>query len=82
MPDQIHPEPADSSQVSPSYDPEVIWESLLSRRPEQVRAAFNGLDVDGRQAVLTHLQRMATETGWHPEQRRSALAALAALGID
>jgi hypothetical protein len=30
--------------------------------------------------VRAHLERMAKETGWQPEQRESARAALEALG--
>lgn len=60
-------------------DLEILWELLLSRRPEEIRSAFNRLTRQEQAAVTAHLQRMATESGWHPEQRRSALAALAAL---
>lgn len=60
-------------------DLEILWEGLLSRRPEEIWAAFNRLTRQEQAAVRAHLQRMATETGWHPEQRRSAQAALAAL---
>jgi hypothetical protein len=58
---------------------EILWELLLSRQPEEVLKAFNRLTRQEQVAVTAHLQRMATEIGWHPEQRRSALAALAAL---
>jgi hypothetical protein len=64
---------------SAPQDPETLWESLLSRQPEQVRAAFNSLDPGGQKLVLEHLQRMTGEDGWHPEQRLSAQAALDAL---
>ncbi len=60
-------------------DLEILWELLLSRREEEIRSAFNRLTRQEQAAVTAHLQRMATETGWHPEQRRSAQAALAAL---
>jgi hypothetical protein len=62
-----------------SDDLEALWENLLSRQPDRVRAAFAGLSADERSAVLAHLQRMAEEPGWHPEQRKSAAAALKAL---
>jgi hypothetical protein len=59
---------------------ENIWDQLLSRVPEQVRLAFSGLEPEEQQAILEHLRKMAAEPGWHPEQRRSAEAALEALG--
>jgi hypothetical protein len=58
---------------------EALWDRLLSGEPELVRQAFVGLDPDERQAVLAHLERMAGEPGWQPEQRASARAALAVL---
>lgn len=58
---------------------EIIWESLLSREPGQVREMFSSLDQASRQVVLDHLRRMASEEDWHPEQRLSAQCALAAL---
>jgi len=63
----------------PSGQLEQLWDELLSRKPERVRAAYNSLDLPGQKAVLTHLQHVATEVGWQPEQRQSALAAIQAL---
>ena len=63
-----------------SFDsPENIWDGLLSRTPELVRATFSALSVEERTAVTAHLQRMASEAGWLPEQRLSAQSALQAL---
>jgi hypothetical protein len=64
---------------SSEFELENLWEALLSRQPEQVRKAFAGLQAAERQSVREHLNRMATEPGWHPEQRLSAQAALEAL---
>lgn len=61
------------------HDPEILWDRLLSRQPERVKAAFQTLSLQEQRAVLSHLQRMSSETGWHPEQRASAKAALEAL---
>ncbi len=58
---------------------ETLWDGLLSRQPEQIRAAYAGLDEIEKIAVLAHLERMASESGWHPEQHLSAQAALEAL---
>ena len=59
---------------------QILWDALLSREPERIRAAFAGLDGSAQTDVLAHLRRMALEPDWHPEQRASALAALDALG--
>jgi hypothetical protein len=63
----------------PSESLEAIWDSLLSRVPAQVRLAFSGLEPKEQQAILEHLRKMSTEPAWHPEQARSAEAALKAL---
>ncbi len=65
-----------------AVDPlEWLWDCLLSRQAERVQEAFAGLQPDEQHAVLEHLQRMATESGWHPEQRLSAQAALEAIAL-
>ena len=61
---------------------EQFWNEILSRHPDKVRAAYADLDIKAKQAVLTHLESMASESGWHPEQVRSAQAALAALRTE
>lgn len=62
---------------------EDLWEGLLSRKPELVRAAFLSLELEERAAVIAHLQRIVSEAGWHSEQRLSAQSALQALqGFD
>jgi len=59
---------------------ELLWDQLLSRQPEQIRAAYNHLSPDEQESVLRHLGRMASEPGWHTEQVLSAQLALQALG--
>ncbi len=66
-----------SSEIPISLDD--LWDQLLSRHPETIRAAFSQIDKQQQTNVLLHLQRMATEEGWHSEQRASARAALEAL---
>jgi hypothetical protein len=61
---------------------EVLWNNLLSRRPEQIRAAFDSLDKPSQTTVLNHLRRMVGNAGWQLEQRVSAETALQALGIQ
>jgi hypothetical protein len=58
---------------------ELLWNDLLSHQPELIRLAFVSLDVPSRKSVIDHLQKMANEPGWQPEQRVSAKAALQAL---
>ena len=60
-------------------DIDNLWDHLLSRQPELVRAAYQSLTPAEQQDVLAHLQRMVSESGWHPEQIASAQAALDAL---
>lgn len=65
------------------FDPLAeFWDQLLSRQPKKIRAAYQRLDQTTRQAVVAHLRRMASESGWHPEQRTSARSALEALHIS
>lgn len=56
-----------------------FWADLLSEEPLRITAAWVTLDTESQQKVLEHLQKMATEEGWQPAQRESALAALAVL---
>jgi hypothetical protein len=58
---------------------ELLWNDLLSRQPELIRDAFEMLDFPSQKIVIDHLQKMAKESGWQPEQRASANAALQVL---
>lgn len=58
---------------------ELFWEQMLSRDPQLIQAAFASIDPATRQQVMDHIQAMATQEGWHPDQRQSAQAALDAL---
>ena len=57
----------------------IFWDALLSRDAQRIRSVFQPLDMATRKAVIAHLTRMGTETDWHPEQAKSARAALNAL---
>jgi hypothetical protein len=59
---------------------EILWDHILSRQPDLVNDAFQSLGEDDRAVVLEHLKKMATEPGWHAEQRISAQVALTVLG--
>ncbi len=58
---------------------EYLWETLLSREPDRILLAYESLQPDQKIAILEHLQKMVSETGWQPEQRNSAQAALDAI---
>jgi hypothetical protein len=58
------------------YNLEILWDNLLSRQPERILAAYATLNEAERTAVTNHLQRMASQPGWHPEQQCSARAAI------
>ncbi len=58
---------------------EKAWGDLLSREPKCIQSRFSSLDEESRKTVMEHLQRMVSEAGWHPEQVKSAQAALEAL---
>ena len=58
---------------------ESIWNSLLSRDPDEIRKVFAELDPASRKVVLDHLNAMVSEDGWHPEQVSTARIALKAL---
>lgn len=58
---------------------EQAWDDLLSRDAKRVIDRFLLLDIESQKTVLDHLNKMASEEGWHPEQVISANAALKAL---
>ena len=60
-------------------DIEALWDELLSRQPERIKAAYRLLSQPEREAVFDHLGRMTNDEGWQPEQRLSARIALRAL---
>jgi hypothetical protein len=55
---------------------QYFWGNLLSRNPAQIESVFMALDPTSKEAVIAHLQKMTSETGWHPAQVESARAAL------
>jgi hypothetical protein len=55
---------------------EQLWDNLLSREIEKIESSFRNLNKADRIAVIEHLNRMTTEGGWHPEQKKSAQIAL------
>lgn len=60
-----------------NLDPiQLFWDNLLSRNPARIKSAFSTLDENSKQAVIDHLKKMISETGWHPEQVKSAQIAI------
>jgi len=55
---------------------EQIWDGILSREDIRIRRAFLSLDAISQKIVREHLVKMTGEEGWHPEQQKSAIAAL------
>lgn len=55
---------------------ELLWDALLSREPERIQFAYKNLTLAEKEAVVEHLKSMATESGWHVEQKRSAQSGL------
>lgn len=55
---------------------EQTWDGLLSRDTERVTLIYQGLSAENQKTVLTHLHKMAEESGWHAEQVKSARFAL------
>jgi hypothetical protein len=55
---------------------DALWEHLLSEKTALIQSAWETLDSEGRDAVKRHLQTMARDGGWHPNQHRAARAAL------
>ena len=57
-------------------DPTLFWDNLLSREAVKIEAAWRSLPAEYRKDVRDHLVAMVTELDWHPEQVKSAEAAL------
>ena len=57
-------------------DPTLFWDNLLSREAAKIEAAWRSLPQAYRKDVRDHLVAMVTELDWHPEQVKSAEAAL------
>jgi len=56
---------------------EEFWTDVLSESSSRAVTRLAALDEVQREAVLAHLRRMASETGWSEGQRRRAAFALA-----
>ncbi len=57
----------------------MLWDALLSRESKRIQFAYEDLSLAEKEAVVEHLKSMATESGWHVEQKRSAQFALDAI---
>jgi hypothetical protein len=55
---------------------ERIWDGILSEEEALIQKTYQELSDIDKQTVLTHLNKMATEEGWLPVQKKSAETAL------
>lgn len=58
---------------------EDVWGELLSEEEIKILSVYNRLSATEKDYVINHLNRMASEEGWHPSQTRSATYALEVL---
>jgi hypothetical protein len=73
---------APAEEQSQLSSPADMWGSLLSRQAPLIRSIYFSLDPASRKVVLNHLQLMATQPGWQPQQIQSAKVALEVLGTE
>jgi hypothetical protein len=57
-----------------------VWDGILSEDEEIIQETYIALSAEDQQVVLAHLQKMVSESGWHPVQVQSASKALVVLG--
>ncbi len=58
---------------------EKAWDDLLSQEPDRIESRFTSLDEKSKRVVIEHLNKMVSESGWHPAQIESAQKALEVL---
>ena len=58
---------------------ENLWNNILSREAELICEQYEALSEIDQATVWEHLNKMANEEGWHPEQMKSATIAIEAL---
>ena len=58
---------------------EILWNNILSRDDSLICEQYETLSDIDQQTVWEHLNKMASEEGWHPEQVKSAQVAIDAL---
>ena len=58
---------------------ENLWNNILSREADLICEQYEALSDLDQLTVWEHLNRMASEEGWHPEQVKSATIAIEAL---
>ena len=62
---------------------ESVWDGILSEDEEIIQETFLSLSAEDQQVVRAHLQKMVSESGWHPFQVQSASKAIKVLsGFD
>lgn len=58
---------------------ESVWDGILSEDEEIIQETYLSLSAEDQQVVLSHLQKMVSESGWHPVQIQSASKAITVL---
>ncbi|MDP2966634.1 MAG: hypothetical protein Q8N39_11480 [Pelolinea sp.] len=58
---------------------EKLWDALLSRDSALIQKTYMHLNEKDQKAIMDHLIKMTTETGWHSEQKCSVQAAIDAI---
>lgn len=61
---------------------ESLWNNLLSRDESLIKLTFGSISPMEQHKIISHLERMITEDGWHHEQVESAARALSVLKKD
>ncbi|NIM93730.1 MAG: hypothetical protein GTO18_08475 [Anaerolineales bacterium] len=61
------------------HNPEAFWSDVLSEDPTRIHSAIESISSEEREAVISHLERMANEPGWLEGQQRRAQFALKVL---
>lgn len=58
------------------FNQEEFWGSILSEDKLKITRILNSIDSAEIRLVINHLEKMNTEDGWHPAQKKSAAFAL------
>lgn len=61
---------------------EQIWDGILSQDSTLILATYNDENEANQKVILSHLQKMVNDEGWHLEQKMSAQIALDCINMD
>ena len=57
-------------------NPEILWDMILSKKPDLIRKTWKALSREEQKSVLDHLIEMANRPGWMNQQQASAKVAV------